>query len=164
MASPVCFDASTLINFHTDGSTILLAKQFRGRGLVAGHIADVELGASAIEILEAGGSRWLERVAISGAAALRRVSIVQVLLGSAQRHRGEAEAIVICEDYRAVLATDDDGAALVAQSRGIRSFSTVDILNALIATKHLAAKDAAGMAERMQSAGQNVDPSKIHSG
>ena len=76
-------------------------------------------------------------------------------------HRGEAEAIAICEAYGAILATDDDGAALVAQAQGLRVASTVDILKQLVARSHLSRDQALTIATRMQCAGQNVDASKI---
>jgi predicted nucleic acid-binding protein len=161
MRAPVSFDASTLINFHQAGSTVLLAQHFRGRALVAGHIEDVELGVHVHEMVAFGGVRWIDRVDIAGAKDLRRVARLQTLLGSVRRHRGEAEAMVICEDRGAILATDDRDAALVARSRRLRVATTVDILNLLTARNHLAREQAVAIAVRMQQAGQNVDPADI---
>lgn len=157
----IAFDASTLINFDADGSTILLQKHFRGRAYIAAQVEDTELGRSSGAIVMVGGSRWIERVEISGAKDLRRAASFQSLLGSAARHRGEAETFVICMDRGSVLATDDDGAALVAQSLGIRVVATTDLLNLFISRNHLSADQAREIAARMQAAGQNVDPSKI---
>jgi predicted nucleic acid-binding protein len=161
MAALVSFDASTLINFHNDGSAVLLARHFRGRSLVSAFIEEIELGAKAGGVVMDGSSRWIERVELSGAASLRRIATLQSLLGSKSRHRGEAEAIAICEAYGAILATDDDGAALVAQAQGLRVASTVDILKQLVARSHLSRDQALTIATRMQCAGQNVDASKI---
>jgi predicted nucleic acid-binding protein len=161
MPSPVSFDSSTLINFEEAGSTVLLAQHFKGRALIAGHIEDVELGAGARSIVLSGSIRWIDRVEIAGAKDLRRVAQLQTLLGSVRRHRGEAEAMIICEDHGAILATDDGDAGMVARSRQIRVATTVDILSLLVARNHLAHKQARAIAVRMFEAGQNVDPDRI---
>jgi predicted nucleic acid-binding protein len=161
VASSIAFDASTLINFHEAGSMVLLAKHFRGRSFVAGFVEDVELGGDATAIVTDGQSRWIERIEIRGATDLRRVAALRTVLGSATRHRGEAETLVVCEDRASIFATDDNGAALVAQSRGVRVASSVSLLNLFVAKNHLSGGQARDIAQRMQQAGQNVDPRKI---
>jgi predicted nucleic acid-binding protein len=164
MVAAVCFDASTLINFAEAKAIVLLARHFAGRALIAGYVEDNELAATAargIPIVSHAGTRWLQRVELSGAAELRRASDLQLALGTRQRHRGEAESIVVCEDRKAIFATDDSDAAQIAGTRSVRAASTIDILRGLIGKQHLSLDQAIGLAGRMRDAGQNVDPDRL---
>ncbi len=164
MPSAVCFDASTLINFAEAQAIVLLARHFTGRALIAEYVEDNELSLTVsrgIPVVSHAGTRWLQRVDVSGAAELRRVSQIQLALGTKQRHRGEAESIVICEDHNAIFATDDSDAALIARARSVRTASTIDILRGLIAKQHLSREQALELAGRMHDAGQHVDPTLL---
>jgi predicted nucleic acid-binding protein len=164
MASLVCFDASTLINFAEAQAVVLLARHFAGRALITGYVEDNELSATiarGIPVVSHAGTRWLQRVELSGAAELRRASQIQLALGTKQRHRGEAESIVVCEDRKAIFATDDADASQIARTHSVRVASTIDILHGLVDKQHLSRERAIELAGRMRDAGQNVDPDRL---
>ena len=146
------FDSVTLSNFLLSGSTSILEKRYRKKGLITSQVFD-EISASIREYPDLKGIDALIR---TGSFELVSLSVpelkrYQALLG--HLGKGEASSIVYTRSHRAVVVTDDRAARAQCSHMRVPFTGTIGILVAFVLDKQIKLAQANAVLLKMIQAG-----------
>ncbi|MEK6988155.1 MAG: hypothetical protein AABX97_08705, partial [Candidatus Thermoplasmatota archaeon] len=155
-------DASPLIHLARIGRLSLIPQLYRRAVCPASVVREVvtrghELGRPDAAAVEAVLGDWLAAVMPPAKLAAR----AEALRRNARLGEGESDAILLAEDLRAPLLTDDALAARTARARGIDIRWTTSLVLEAAAGSVLSKQEARGVIEELVRSGLRIAPAVL---